>query len=207
LINGILSFEGNVYYFLITFAILGGGIKYVDDAFDEKTFKKRNAMILAPVLGILWGYTSYLDGTACTLLLAVLISVIVTAKIDCRAHQIGLIPIVVFLLVTGSNPMWIPLGILVIAGIVDEKGNDVFDEEDGDIDLSGMPGKIVDNFFKFRFSMKVVVIIMTVFGIIPLYFLVAFLLFDAAYEGIRLYSRRLRHKSRKDSVSKAGSIP
>ena len=34
-----------MYFFLVAFAILGAGLKYIDDAFDEKIFNKKIAYV------------------------------------------------------------------------------------------------------------------------------------------------------------------
>jgi len=195
LINGILSFEGNVYYFLITFAILGGGIKYVDDAFDEKTFKKRNAMILAPVLGILWGYTCLINQFAGTLLLAILLSVLLTGKIDNYGHLLGLAIIIALLILAGLQVEYVPLIVLVVGGIIDETGNDLMDEKAESFTFNGAIKNFLIYFFKYRFMMKIVVVILTVVGMIPLYLFGAFILFEVSYHLVRVFSEKIKTTS------------
>jgi len=192
LINGILSFEGNIYYFLITFAILGGGIKYVDDAFDEESFKKRNAMIVAPVLGILWGYTCLINQFAGTLLLAILLSVLLTGKIDNLGHQLGLAIIIALLILAGLNVVWVPLIFLVIGGIIDETGNDLMDEKAESFTFNGAIKNFLIYFFKYRFMMKIIVVILTVVGMIPLYLFGAFILFEVWYIFVTFLSEKLK---------------
>jgi len=46
------------------------------------------------------------------------------------------------------------------------------------------------HFFRYRSMMKVAVLIFTVVNAVPLYFLLAFLLFDGAYHIVELISRR-----------------
>ena len=62
----------SMYFFLLAYPILGAGIKYIDDAFDENKFNKKIALVIAPILGILWAYTMLIDGVSATILLAVL---------------------------------------------------------------------------------------------------------------------------------------
>ena len=62
-----------MYFFLLSYPVLGAGLKYIDDAFDEKIFSKKYALILAPLLAILWAYTMYIDSFSATILLAILV--------------------------------------------------------------------------------------------------------------------------------------
>jgi len=41
-----------MYFFLLSFLILGGGIKYIDAAYDDKPINKNSALAIAPVLGL-----------------------------------------------------------------------------------------------------------------------------------------------------------
>jgi len=131
-INSLLVFQDNMYFFFLAYFLLGGGIKYIDAAFDDKVFKKRNAIIIAPFLGILWSYTMLINEISASILLAVLIAVLIKGKIDNMAHLIGLITIIIFgifiiLFIDGNGFMLLPLIFLTSAGIIDEVGNDIIE--------------------------------------------------------------------------------
>lgn len=194
-IEGLLLFENNPYFFLAAFAILGGGVKYIDDAFDEMTFDKDKATLLAPVLGVLWGYTSLVNEVAATLLLAILLSVFFMGKIDNRAHQIGFVTVIALLLLVGMEVMLVPLALLTLAGITDEIGNDKMDKLRKSVRFNGKVKKFFMHFFRYRSMMKVAVLIFTVVNAVPLYFLLAFLLWDLAYHAVGIYSRKISPKS------------
>lgn len=189
-IGGLLFFETNPYFFMATFAVLGGGIKYIDDAFDEGTFDKNKAKFLAPVLGVLWAYVSLVNKVAATLLFGILLSVLLKGKIDNHAHQIGFITVVALLFLAGAEIKFVALAFLVIAGLIDEAGNDFMDERMDELQINGKVEKFLLYFFEYRSLMKVVVLVFATLRVIPLYFLVAFLLFDGAYHLIRWYSER-----------------
>jgi hypothetical protein len=70
-----------MYFFLLSYSILGAGIKYIDSAFDEKIFNKKLAMILAPFLGGLWAYTMFINPFSATILLFILL-ILFKKKID-----------------------------------------------------------------------------------------------------------------------------
>ncbi len=189
-ISGLVLFENNPYFFLAAFAILGGGIKYIDDAFDERTFSKDRAVFTAPVLGVLWAYTSLVNGAAGTILLAIILSVFLTGKIDNRAHKIGLVTVIALLILAGFEIMWIPLAVLVIAGIFDEKGNDIMDEKAKSFTFNGTIKKFIIQFFRYRCVMKIGVVALTIIGTIPIYLFAAFLLFDIAYHIVSKISKK-----------------
>jgi hypothetical protein len=177
-------------FFIIAYAILGGGIKYIDDAFDEKRFKLKYAILLAPILGILWAYSMMLSAASATILGAIVIAVFLKGKIDNIAHQIGIISIFVVLFVFGFlNFLWIPLIILVIAGLLDELGNDYVDKN-RDI------RKPIRLFFEFRFVMKLAVLFLALVGVFELFYFFAFLAFDIAYAWVTIYSEELGKKKK-----------
>ena len=60
-----------MYFFLISFSLLGAGIKYIDSAYDDKAFNKKLALIIAPILGLLWSYTMIINPIAATILLII----------------------------------------------------------------------------------------------------------------------------------------
>lgn len=63
-------------------------------------------------------------------------------------------------------------------GIADEKGNDYVDNH--------ATLKQVEFFFSYRFCMKVGVLSLCIFHLLPWLYLIAFLAFDAAYESVRV---------------------
>lgn len=174
-------------FYLLSFSILGAGIKYIDSAFDEKTFSKKIALILAPILGILWTYTMILNPFSATILLSIVLGVILKGKIDNAGHLIGTIIIISAVLLFGINFMIEPLIFLVAAAVLDEMGNDHINEK-----LRGWPQntrkKFIKNFFEQRWVLKSAVLFLSIIGIIPLEFFIAIILFDYAYISIQFFS-------------------
>jgi hypothetical protein len=174
--------------YLIIYPLLGAGIKYIDAAFDEKTFSKKLAMIIAPLLGVLWAYTMLINSVSATILLAIVAGVFLTGKIDNYAHIIGMLCIFMILLFVGVELMLIPLILLILSGIFDEIGNDFIDKNKNRI-KSKKYGSFLIKFFEQRWTLKVAVFGLVVAGVFPWYFLLALLLFDYAYLSITLYSK------------------
>ncbi|MEM4258940.1 MAG: hypothetical protein QXL17_07315 [Candidatus Thermoplasmatota archaeon] len=178
-----------MYFILVAYAILGAGLKYIDDAFDERTFNKKIAMVIAPFLGLLWAYTMILDPVSATILLAILLGVFLKGKIDNWAHFAGLAVIGVILLLAGVQLLWLPLFMLVAAAVLDEVGNDVIDYNRDSLYLSRFSHKALIVFFDQRWLTKLAVLYVALLGVFPLYFFLAMLLFDGAYLVVRRYSR------------------
>jgi hypothetical protein len=178
-----------MYFFLVAYPLLGAGLKYIDDAFDERTFNKKIALMLAPLLGILWAYTMIIDQVSATILLAVLLGVFLKGKIDNYAHGLGLAVIVAILIAAGVQLLVLPLIILVAAAVLDEAGNDIVDYNMKNLDKSNFLHKAVIAFFDQRWVTKVAILYVALLGVFPWYFFLAMLLFDGAYLVVRMYSR------------------
>jgi hypothetical protein len=178
-----------MYFFLVSYPLLGAGLKYIDDAFDERTFNKKIALVLAPLLGILWAYTMIIDPVSATILLAVLLGVFLKGKIDNYAHGLGLAVIVAILIAAGVQLLYLPLIVLVAAAVLDEAGNDVVDYNMKNLDKANFLHKAVITFFDQRWVTKIAILYVALLGVFPWYFFLAMLLFDGAYLVVRMYSR------------------
>ena len=182
-----------MYFFLLSYPILGAGIKYIDDAFDAKVFNKTIAIILAPLLGTLWAYTMIVDQVSATILLAILLGVLLKGKIDNLAHLLGLIFILGIVIGTGMQFLIFPLIFLTVAALFDEVGNDLIDKNHY---LNGPKywQKLTGYFFDQRWLTKVAVLGIVIIGVFPFYFFLAMLLFDGAYLLVHWYSELKRRE-------------
>jgi len=173
-----------MYFFLASYPILGAGLKYIDEAFDEHRFNIKIAYILAPILGVLWAYSMVVNAVSATILLAILLGVILKGKIDNLAHVAGLGVIFTIVFLAGINLLVIPLIVFTLAALFDEVGNDYI-EKHSYLNSSSIFKKIAGYFFDQRWLTKVAVLAIAIIGIIPLYFFVAMLFFDGAYLLVR----------------------
>lgn len=178
-----------MYFFLASYMLLGAGLKYIDDAFDEKIFNKKLAITIAPLLGILWAYTMLIDQFSATILLAILLGVLIRGKIDNYAHMAGFVVIIIILVFTGINLLFLPLIFIAVAVFLDEMGNDIIDKNREHFNNSNFLNKITLYFFDQRWLTKITVLYVVLIGLFPLYFFLAILLFDGAYLTVRLYTR------------------
>ena len=169
---------------IIAFAIIGAGLKYIDDAFDEDIFSKRAAMLIAPILVSIWTYLSISDSVSATILFSILFAVLLTGKIDNLVFKASSIALIAILVLSGMlNFLWIPLFSLIMMGVADEKGNDYVDNH--------ATLKLGQFFFSHRFSMKIGVLGLCIFSLLPWFYLGAFLAFDGAYESVSIMGKIL----------------
>jgi ABC-type multidrug transport system permease subunit len=188
-----------MYFFLLSFPILGAGIKYIDDAFDEKRFNTKIALAIAPILGALWAYTMLINPVSATILLAVLCGVFIKGKVDNHAHIAGFLVILATIALAGVEFMILPLLFFAPFALLDEVGNDVIDYNKKYFNTNRLFHKFVRYFFDQRWLLKIAIFIFAILGIIPYYFFIAMLLFDGAYLIMRWFSQS--KKQRPDYVS------
>ena len=195
-----------MYFFLLAYPLLGAGIKYIDDAFDEKTFNKKIAYVIAPALGILWAYTMLINPVSATILLAILCAVFFKGKIDNLAHLAGLSVVLLIIFVAGVELLLPVLLVLAAAALIDEIGNDLIDKHKAKFDETRLWHKITQAFFDQRWMLKIAILSLALLGIIPIYFFLAMLLFDEAYLFVRWYSQ-MRHSRPSPTSQSRKPIP
>ena len=169
------------YFFLLSYTILGAGIKYIDAAYDEKTFNKKIALIVAPILGGLWAYTMLINPVAATILLAIICGVFFKGKIDNLGHLAGLVTIIAIIAILGVQLLFIPLIFLAAAALLDEVGNDTMDKYKDRLNKNNILHQFAIKFFDHRWAMKIAILAVALAGIIPIFFFLAIVLFDYAY--------------------------
>lgn len=193
-------FENNMFFFLIAYPILGAGIKYIDAAYDEKTFNKKTALIITPPLAVFWAYTMLINPISATILLAILLGVLIKNKIDNYAHLLGSAIIVTIFIITiylkNIELIILPLIFLISAAIIDEVGNDIIDYNKKNLKKNRFRHQFSLYFFGRRYVMKLAILYLIIFGIVELYFLLAMILFDEAYIITDLYSRSKQQKDK-----------
>jgi len=171
----VIPVEGQIV--VPAFAFIGGGLKYIDEAFDEDLFDKKKAGLLAVVLTVLWIGISIHDPISATILFAVLAGVLFSGKIDNLTFKAATILIIMAIVGSGRFELvfWV-FAALFLTGVLDEKGNDFVDTH--------RVNRFMEFFFLHRFSMKVGVLAVCAASLIPWTYLLAFLAFDLAYDSI-----------------------
>ena len=169
---------------LLSYSLIGGGLKYIDQAYDAKVFSKKIAWLIAIITATVMGGLIALDAPSATILLAVIIGVAVTRKIDAYPFYLGVIIVfTMIVLINNFKIMWTGLLPLLIAGMLDEEFNNMADKKK-------FP-QILNTVFHYRPLMKLTVLGLAVYGMFgPIYFL-AFLLFDLSYIAVEKVSESL----------------
>ena len=170
-----------MYFFLAAYSILGAGIKYIDDAFDKKTFSKTLALAITPFLSILGVYAMIIDPISATILLAVLCGVFLKGKVDNIAFKMGFVLVIILVVLLGIQFLIFPLMLLAAAAVLDEVGNDYIDSKREQMNQKKILNKFAIFFFGHRWVMKIAILYLVLTNIIPFYFFIAMTLFDYMY--------------------------
>jgi hypothetical protein len=183
-----------------SYALLGAGIKYIDQAYDQKTFSKKKANLAAILCGLLMAYLVTTDPPSTAIFLAMITALLLTKKIDNPAFYIGMAIVIALPLLYG-NLMKISLlsfGFLTLSGILDEAGNDWTDKRinkrDFGIYANNDPPHytLMEIIFEYRLVMKGAVLALAAATIIPWTYFFAFMAFDLSYLSIDLYSAGIK---------------
>lgn len=170
------------------YALSGFFMKFSDDALDlEDNSALGVASGLLCVAGI--GYLSVNYSDAATIFLAILLGTLLSLKVDKLGHLVTLIIFMAILFIWGIPTIGLfALTICTAAAWLDEVGNDRRS-------LKGI--KIVETFFNYRCTLKIVVLILSILGGLQLAYpqlqilgmnffqpitFIYFILFDLAYE-------------------------
>ncbi len=113
---------------VLCFSFIGSSLKYIDQVYDEGLFKKEIATLFSITTGILMGFLISFDSFAAILLIAIIIGVALTKKLDNFAHLTAatfaiLVPVFILLDPVSNHMvhiMLLPLGMLILSGILDE---------------------------------------------------------------------------------------
>lgn len=124
---------GEEIVFIILFGFIGASLKYIDASYDDGVFNRNYALALSPVTGIVFCGIIALNEYAAGIYLGIVISVILTGKIDNFAFSLMVAMIlttVVILGVSGELSVSIlTLLVMLICSGIDEIGNDLIDKE------------------------------------------------------------------------------
>lgn len=146
----------------ICFALSGFFMKISDEASDEK-----NNMLMSIISGLLCVLFTVLVSTknadATCIFLSILIGTVLAFKVDSLNHILSAILLIILLLLLGVPSFnWICLLICIIAVFVDEKGNDNYDKKEKE----GVALNFLDKLFKYRYTLKITVLILSIFGLL-----------------------------------------
>ncbi len=192
-------------FILVSYALLGAGIKYIDQAYDLEVFSRDKANLMAVPIAGLMAYLIISDPPSAIILLSILLTVAITRKIDNSAFYAGT-GVLLFLLIIFHDILeisWLPLGALILSGILDEAGNDWTDRRQKKRRYAPNQSNLDDSLFKkfreffflHRFTMKITILALALLGFFSYLYFFALLLFDLAYLLIEQYSFSIKRYS------------
>jgi len=165
-------------FLLVTYAFLGGSIKFIDQAYDEHSFDRRSANLVAILAGVVMGFLMVADSPFSTaFFVAMLISLFVAKKMDNLAFVIGaLVAVGSFLLFFGQYDVILllfPIVGFLLAGFVDE----LMDELAHRWELRGT----MESFLTYRPFSDIALVIMVLLGVFGWVYLIPYFAFTLAY--------------------------
>lgn len=152
---------------LVCFAFSGFFMKLSDEFMDTK--ENKMMAIIADIICVIFTIAvSVSNGDAACIFLSILFGTFLANKVDTINHVISAILLIVLLLYVGVPSFsWYCLLICIIANYIDEKGNDKSDEiEENENEKKGL----LYSFFKYRCTLKVVVLILSLMGLLKLWY-------------------------------------
>lgn len=173
------------YLIPIFYSLSGFLMKYSDDEYDENS-NKIIAIIFGIICGIITAYVSSINQDAACIFIAILLGNLIAIKIDGIHHIATLITFILLLFFFGmSNLNIIPLLIVIFGAYVDEIGND---------NLKWYKKSIyIKYFFDYRFTLKIIILILAILGFFHLETFIYFILFEISYELAGILFKKLNN--------------
>ncbi len=168
-----------------SYTLSGFFMKISDDEYDEKS-NLFSAIILGIICGIATAYASSINLDAACIFIAILLGNILALKVDGLHHIATMVSFLIFLVILGFPQFTISsiavIVICIIGAIIDEKGND--NEE------LYAKSKFLEYFFDYRFTLKVIILILSLSGLLDIFTIIYFLCFEIAYEIARVFFKK-----------------
>ncbi|MCF0225857.1 MAG: hypothetical protein HUK28_00775 [Methanobrevibacter sp.] len=157
----------------VLFVLSGFFMKFSDDAYDVSN-NKFLASIFGIICGVVTGIATILSGDAACIFIGILVGNLLAFKIDGIHHIITLVVFLVIALILGIPGFSIiALVFCIVSAFVDEVGHDFISKKSSN--------KVVNLFFEYRFTMKVVILLLAIFQIFSFWIFICFILFELAY--------------------------
>ena len=156
-------------------------MKLSDDEYDEKS-NKTMAIALGIVCGLFTAFACSIDLDASCIFIAILIGNILALKVDGIHHIATMISFIILFIMLGiPNFTFLSIATIIICMIgamIDEWGNDN--------EKIYKKSKILEYFFDYRFTLKAVILLLALIGILSFWSFIYFLCFEIAYEIARV---------------------
>jgi len=179
-----------IAYFLAYF-LAGLSLKLGDDLLDELE-RPNLAWLPLTLSGVLFGLLMTISEYDLALLVSIIIGVLASGKVNRVQYSIGFILIFVTVGIIGVPPIatwlsWIVIVVVMfLAAVLDEKGNDWADQNES---------PRAYKFFRYRFTMKVTVMLLAIPWPLFLPTALGLWIFDFGYELMGWLTGRIQVKS------------
>ncbi|MFC2163136.1 hypothetical protein ACFLRF_05595 [Candidatus Altiarchaeota archaeon] len=179
----VLIYWGALIY---SFSFIGASLKYIDQVYDEGIYNRRIAHLLSVITGLMMGILITFNPAAAIILLAIIIAVGITQKLDNLPFQItALLAIGIPAMITALPVFpgyeftlaWVPLFMLTVAGFLDEY-------------LDGYGDKTKKWILTIRPTMKLMMLALVFMGTFHIIYFIAFLSFDFSYITVHWLSNK-----------------
>jgi hypothetical protein len=176
----------NDLFLLFSYLVIGGGLKYIDQAYDKRLFSRYKANLVGILIGILGGYLVITDSLSTMILISILIGNAILRKIDNTGFYISTISLIVVAALFGNfmGMEWSVFGFFIAVALLDQYGDDW--RENRKI------SKSFDAFLHYGFIWKIGALVAAALGWIPWIYFLAVVVLDAAYSYVEIYSEKRR---------------
>lgn len=158
----------------LLFALSGFFMKFSDDAFDIG-HNRNYAAVLGMVCAVTSAIATVYSAGAAYIFIGILIGNLLAFKVDGLHHIITLAVFIALILIFGIPSISIAILLLcILSALADEIGHELVSKKTSN--------RFVNLFFEYRFTMKVVILLLAIFGAFSFWIFVCFLLFEIAYE-------------------------
>lgn len=169
----------------IMYILSGFFMKLSDDYYDDK-HKKLISSILGIVCGIATAVACSLNFDAACIFIAILLGNIIAFKVDGIHHIVTMLTFLIIFLIFGLVTLFANFSIITIFVLVICMLGAFLDELGNDNEKIYSLGKFFELFFDYRCSMKIVILILALFGLLNIWSFVFFIFFELSYEFARI---------------------
>lgn len=174
----------------ILYFLSGFFMKISDDFYDEKNYRYL-AILFGLFCGVVTSFAAISNFDAMCIFIAILLGNIIALKVDGMHHIVTMFSFLIIFLIFKWNSIFtgsfsfnfvIIMVICIFGAFLDELGND--NEKVYSL------GKFYEVFFDYRCSMKVAILVLSLFGYLNILSFVYFICFEIAYEFARIIFKK-----------------
>jgi hypothetical protein len=173
-------------FLLFSYFVIGGGLKYIDQAYDKRLFSRYKANAVGILIGILGGYLVITDTFSTVILVSILLGNAILRKIDNLGFYVSTVSLIIVIALFGNfvGIAWSVFGFFIALALIDQYGDDW--REGRKI------RKSLDAFLHYGFIWKIGALVAAILGWIPWIYFLAIVVLDAAYSYVEVYSEKRR---------------